>query len=167
MSGVDSLPVVSTMDDVEVVDEEVDTSNDLYMSEESEGSEPEPVSKTIGDDDESENGTSTQLQKASTEAVKGDASPPTKKRGRKSSSASSAATELKRKRKQPGGALLKTEKDKIEKTLASLIQKRSHRDKSARGKSSASVCGILLDNLVEFYESVNDGFDKKFGKYMV
>ena len=94
-------------------------------------------------------------------------SPPKKKKPKKSSRHhDSESSDSKRKRNLPGGALLKTEKDKIEKTISSLLKKREQRDKSNKGKNPASVCGILLDNLIEFYESMDSNFDKKFAKYM-
>ena len=69
-------------------------------------------------------------------------------------------------RRQPGGALLKTEREKLSKLLSGLRQKRTQREKVHKGKAATSVCNILLDSLIEFYESVDDNFERKFGKYM-
>lgn len=70
-------------------------------------------------------------------------------------------------RRQAGHAMIKAEYDRITRALDALVRKRVQREESNGGQAPTSVCGILINNLIEFYEQdVLVPFDRKFARYM-
>lgn len=70
-------------------------------------------------------------------------------------------------RRQPGHAMIRAEYDRITRALDALVRKRIQRDESNEGEAPTTVCGILIDNLVDFYEQdVLIPFERKFARYM-
>lgn len=89
-----------------------------------------------------------------------------------SSAASAAAGEDKKKkkptgpRKQPGYAMIKVEDDRLRGALESLMCKREQRETTGKGRATTSTCGVLNNNLIDFYEDVISTFSRKFGRYI-
>lgn len=70
-------------------------------------------------------------------------------------------------RRQPGHAMIKAEYDRLTRALDALVRKRVQREESNGGMAPTSVCGILINNLVDFYEQdVLVPFERKFARYM-
>lgn len=69
-------------------------------------------------------------------------------------------------RKQPGYAMIKTEDDRLRGALDALIRKRDQRETASSGRATTSTCGVLTNNLIDFYEGVVDSFGRKFGRYI-
>ncbi len=67
-------------------------------------------------------------------------------------------------RHSPGYSMLKVERDKIERSMQTLMRKNETRIE--QGKPTPTVCSILNDRLVEFYGEMADHFDRCFGKYI-
>jgi hypothetical protein len=88
----------------------------------------------------------------------------------KKSAAKGAQAQPKKKpsapRKQPGYAMIKTEDDRLRSALEALLHKREQREATSGGKAPTSTCGVLTNNLVDFYENVVDSFARKFGRYI-
>jgi hypothetical protein len=81
-------------------------------------------------------------------------------------SAAAAAADEEPNRRQPGHAMLKAENDRLNRALDALVRKRVQREDANNGKAPTSVCGVLLDNIIEFYEDKLEEFNRKFGKYL-
>jgi hypothetical protein len=64
------------------------------------------------------------------------------------------------KRHAPGYSLLRVERDRMDRAIASLHHK------AESGKSTTSVCGILTSSLIEFYDDERRRFANKFGRYL-
>lgn len=72
-------------------------------------------------------------------------------------------------RHSPGYSLLRVERDRIDRALVSLRAKNEHRvaNSSAAGKKPpTTVCSILNDALIEFYEETQGKFMARFGRYL-
>lgn len=69
-------------------------------------------------------------------------------------------------RRQPGYAMIKAEDDRLRGALESLIRKRGQREAVSGGRAPTSTCGVLTNNLIDFYETVVDSFAHKFGRYI-
>jgi hypothetical protein len=69
-------------------------------------------------------------------------------------------------RKQPGYTMIKTEDDRLRGALEALLRKRKQREDTNGGKAPTSTCGVLTNNLVDFYENVVESFARKFGRYI-
>jgi hypothetical protein len=67
-------------------------------------------------------------------------------------------------RKQPGYAMIKTEDDRLKYALECLVRKRNQRETGS--KVSTSTCGVLTNDLIDFYEDVVANFQRKFGRYI-
>ena len=67
-------------------------------------------------------------------------------------------------RHPPGYTMLKSESDKIDRTIATLIKKKESR--AASGRPFPSVCGMFNDNLLKFFKGVRRDFDSEFDEYM-
>jgi hypothetical protein len=68
-------------------------------------------------------------------------------------------------RRQPGYAMIKTEEDRLKYALECLLRKRNQRETGS--KVSTSTCGVLTNDLIDFYETVVEKFERKFGRYIV
>jgi hypothetical protein len=72
-------------------------------------------------------------------------------------------------RHSPGYSLLRVERDRIERALVSLRNKNEHRatNTASNGKRpTTTVCSILNDALIEFYEEVQGKFMARFKRYL-
>jgi hypothetical protein len=67
-------------------------------------------------------------------------------------------------RHSPGYSMLRVERDKIERSRLALVKKNETR--AAQGKPAPTVCSILVDSLIDFYNEVQALYDTKFGKYL-
>ena len=101
--------------------------------------------------------------------------PPKKKQKKRSKSTdaavaatttTSAAKTAGRKKQKPGAGMLKSEYERLNRALDGLVRKRAQRTDANSEEAVTSVCGILLDNTIEFFEHMITDFDHKFGKYM-
>lgn len=63
----------------------------------------------------------------------------------------------------PGFALLRVERDRIDRVRAAISGKIKKRSEDGK---SVGVCGILNDQLLKFYDGVRADFVKEFGKYL-
>jgi hypothetical protein len=69
-------------------------------------------------------------------------------------------------RKQPGYAMIKAEDERLRNALDALHRKRDQRESVSGGKAPTSTCGVLTNNLIDFYENIVDSFFRKFGRYI-
>jgi hypothetical protein len=69
-------------------------------------------------------------------------------------------------RRQPGYAMIKAEDDRLRRALDGLIRKREQRETVGGGRATTSTCGVLTNNLIEFYEDTLSTFSRKFGRYI-
>lgn len=69
-------------------------------------------------------------------------------------------------RKQPGYAMIKAEDDRLRDALAALLRKRTQREAASDGRALTSTCGVLTNNLIDFYDNVVASFHAKFGRYI-
>lgn len=75
----------------------------------------------------------------------------------------------KRKKQQPGMSILKTERNRLSKTLDGLRKKREARLHVAAGgkkRPTTTVCGLLMDSMINFYEGVIRNYDAQYNQYM-
>jgi hypothetical protein len=71
-------------------------------------------------------------------------------------------------RKQPGYAMIKTEEERLTYALECLTKKRERREGAGGvGHTSISTCGVLANDLIEFYDEVLATFKRKFGRYII
>lgn len=95
-------------------------------------------------------------------SVRSTAPPPKKKKKPSTASQAPSATP----RKQPGYAMIKAEDDRLKRALSDLVRKRDQRESSSGGRMPTSTCGVLNNNLIEFYEDTIATFTRKFGRYI-
>jgi hypothetical protein len=69
-------------------------------------------------------------------------------------------------RRQPGFAMIKAEEERLLSALDGLNDKKGQREKASGGKTVTSTCGVLLNDLVDFYEDTLASFDRKFSRYI-
>lgn len=68
------------------------------------------------------------------------------------------------KRHAAGYTILRIERDKIARTLAHLIKRKASRE--TVGKVPPTVCSMLNDMLIRFYERTSADFDREFANYI-
>ena len=68
-------------------------------------------------------------------------------------------------RRPSGYTMLKAEHDKLLRSYDALIRKRTHKQE-VDGKRSVTLCVVLLNNIIDFYETAIADYEKKFKQYM-
>lgn len=91
---------------------------------------------------------------------------------------SSTVVSRKRKKSQPGLSILKAERSRLVRNLDALKKKRSNRSAVTSEASSSidppppkrrpttTVVGLMLDSLIQYYESIIKTYDDQYAKYM-
>lgn len=123
---------------------------------------PKPKKGAAAVDEHKKSGSSSGSRKRSAPSDEGASKP--KKRAKR---ALTEAEQAESNRRQPGCAMIKAEYDRIVRALDALVRKRVQREESNGGQAPTSVCSILINNLVDFYEQdVLIPFERKFARYM-
>lgn len=90
---------------------------------------------------------------------------PVKKKRSKPKKADGAATP---KRSAPGVSLIKSEKERLKKSLENLINKRKNAEEKRASKDAPApitCCVLMRDGLIDFYQDALSQFDRRFGRY--
>jgi hypothetical protein len=78
----------------------------------------------------------------------------------------SSAQQLIRARKQPGFAMIKAEEERLRRAVEVLERKKQQRERANNGKSVTSTCGVLINDLLDFYDDTLEIFEHKFARYI-